>query len=646
LKLPPARRADWPGLVAGALLAAGTFAVYSRTFSVPLLFDDGASITDNPSIRRLWPLAAVLSPPNGAGVGGRPLLNLTYALNYAFGGTAVAGYHAVNLMIHVLAAWTLFALVRRTLLRPVLAERFGPAATPLALAVSAIWAWHPVLTESVTYLSQRAESLMGLFYLLTLYCFVRGAETKTGDKGGRRMWFALSVLACLAGVGSKEVIVTAPMMALLYDRTFISGGFSGAWRRHWPVYLALASTWLPLGCLMVGLHHRGVGFGQGIAWWAYGLTECRVVVKYLLLALWPKPLIFDYGLYVPAVPSEVGPYALVLASLLIATVAALRRWPAAGFAACWFFLILAPTSSVVPVATQPMAENRLYLSLAGVASFAVLGAFALAGRRSLPAFVLAAAGLGLGAAQRNRDYSSEESIWRDTVAKSPADPRAHNNLGNVWLEMPGRLGDAIAEFEESVRLKPDYAKVHNNLGNAWAKVPGRSNDAIAEFEEAVRLKPDFAEARNNLGNAWLSIPERLNDAIAQFEEAVRLQPDYADAHYNLGTAWTRIPGRLNDAIAQFEEAVRLKPDYAEAHNNLGTGLSNVPGRLNEAIAEYQVAIRLKPDYAQARFNLALALLKRPGRGDEAKAQLEVVLQLEPGNGPARQILARIQAAQR
>jgi len=120
--------------------------VYSGTFSVPLLFDDKASIADNLSIRRLWPLGPALSPPSNAGVGGRPLLNLSYALNYAFGGTAVAGYHAVNLLIHVLAAWTLFALVRRTLLKPVLAERFGAAATPLALAVSAIWAWHPVLT--------------------------------------------------------------------------------------------------------------------------------------------------------------------------------------------------------------------------------------------------------------------------------------------------------------------------------------------------------------------------------------------------------------------------------------------------------------------------------------------------------------------
>src|ERR1035441_2570568 len=220
------------------ILAAGAIAVYSRTLSVPLILDDPLSIADNASIRRLWPIWPVLSPPDEAGVGGRPMLNLTYALNYAVGGASVSGYHVVNLLIHVLAGVTLFALVRHTLLRPVLAQRFGSSANALALAVSAIWAWHPLQTESVTYISQRAESLMGLFYMLTLYCFIRGAEAD--GTGSRRIWFSLSVLACAAGIGTKEVMVTAPLLVFLYDRTFISGSFSGAWRRNWPPYLALA----------------------------------------------------------------------------------------------------------------------------------------------------------------------------------------------------------------------------------------------------------------------------------------------------------------------------------------------------------------------------------------------------------------------
>jgi hypothetical protein len=164
---------------------------------------------------------------------------------------------------------------------------------------------------------------------------------------------------------------------------------------------------------MIGLNNRGVIFSPDVAWWAYGLTECRVIVKYLLLAFWPNPLIFDYGTYTGMRLSEVWPCALVLASLLTVTVVALRRSPAAGFTACWFFLILAPTSSIVPIISQPMAENRMYLPLAGVVAFTVLGAFALAGRRILPVFAVVAAALGLAAAQRNEDYRSELTIWSD-----------------------------------------------------------------------------------------------------------------------------------------------------------------------------------------------------------------------------------------
>ena len=676
----PVWRPDWPGLACGAILAIGLLAIYSRVFSVPFLFDDMASIKDNLSIRRLWPIWPALSPPHEAGVGGRPLLNLSYALNYALGGSAVAGYHALNLLVHVLAAWTLFALVRRTLRRPVLAERFGAAAAPLALAVGAIWAWHPVQTVSVTYLSQRAESLMGLFYLLTLYCFVRGAETEA--KGGRRLWFTCSVLACLAGVGTKEVIATAPLLALLYDRTFISGSFSVAWRRHRLQHMALAATWLLLGFIFVDVQHGGVGFGKGVVWWAYGLTECRVVVKYLLLALWPSPLIFDYGMYVPVRLSEVWPYVLVLASLVAVTVVALRRAPVAGFAACWFLLILAPTSSIIPIFGQPMAENRLYLPVAGVVALTVIGFFALVGRRSLPVLAIVAAGLGLGSFQRNRDYSSELSIWTDTIAKNPNNPRAHNdlgyllesalnrvpeaivqykeavrlkpdyseahsNLGDALLKMPGKLSEtvlqseAVFELEMAVTLKPDNVEAHNNLGNALLKMPGRLNEAVAEYQEALRLKPDYPDAHNNLGNAFLQMPGRLDDAIAQYKEALRLKTDYAEAHNNLGNCWLKTPGRVKDALAEYEEAARLKPDYAEPHNNAGFILENALHRGPEALAQFEEAVRLKPDFAEAHNNLGDALSKMPGRLNDAILQFEEVVRLKPDFADAHYNLGNV-----
>ena len=239
-------------------------------------------------------------------------MNFSLAVNYALGGYDVWGYHALNLAIHILAGLTLYGIVRRTLLSPLLRERFGASAVRLALAVAVLWTVHPLQTEAVTYISERCESLMGLFYLLTLYCFIRGTDAPRSS-----WWFVLSVAACLLGMASKEVMVTAPVMVLLYDRTFVSGSFREAWTRHRWLYLGLAGTWVLLGWLMVGLHYRGAGYGLGIPWWAYALVECRAVVQYLWLALWPHPLVFDYGEFVAIRHmGEVAPYAVMLAVLV------------------------------------------------------------------------------------------------------------------------------------------------------------------------------------------------------------------------------------------------------------------------------------------------------------------------------------------
>src|SRR5208283_721379 len=204
--------------------------------------------------------------------------------------------------------------------------------------------------------------------LLTLYCFIRGTNAPRST-----WWFTLSMAACFLGMASKEVMVTAPVMVLLYDRTFVSGSFREAGRRHRWLYLGLASTWVLLGWLMVGLHYRGAGYGLGIPWWAYALVECRTVVQYLWLAIWPHPLVFDYGEFVPIRHmGDVAPHAVMLAVLVAGVLVELKRRPAIGLVGAWFFLILAPTSSVVPLVGQPMAEHRMYLPLAAVVTLGVM----------------------------------------------------------------------------------------------------------------------------------------------------------------------------------------------------------------------------------------------------------------------------------
>ena len=625
------------------IIAVGIGA-YHNSLQGPFIFDDRSSVSENPSICQLWPIWKALSPSPTSTVGGRPIVNLSLAVNYALGGMEVWGYHALNLAVHVLAGLTLFGVVRRTLARPGLRERFGGKAEWMALAVAVLWTVHPLQTEAVTYISQRCELLMGLFYLLTLYCFIRGAESRRSLG-----WFALSVAACFLGMASKEVMVTAPVMVLLYDRTFVSGSFREAWGRHWRLYLGLASSWLLLGYMMVGLHNRDVGYGFGIPWWGYALAECRGVVQYLRLALWPRALVFDYGEYVPVRDlAATAADALILVALATSVVLALKRQPTVGFVGAWFFVILAPTSSVVPVGGSPIAEHRMYLPLAAVITLVVIGAVVL-GKRLLRKQWGVVLGSAVGGAvvvlftfltiQRNEDYSSALSIWRDTVEKRPYNARAHNNLG-FFLEQAGRGEAGIAHYELALRFKPEYADANNNLGVALME-RGHLQEAIEHYGQALRFKADFAEAHNNLGMALTSLG-KLQEAIGQYEEALRVKPEYAEAHYNLGTTLAQV-GRLEEAIEHWKRALRVKPDYADAQYNWGLALVHV-GRLQEAIEHWKQALRINPSLADAQYNWGLALEKLR-RTQEAIGHYEQALRIKPDFAQAREALARARAVQ-
>ncbi len=610
-----------PALIVLILL---TVAAYSDSFRVPFFFDDRPAILRNPTIRHLWPGRDLLNPPV-SGVSGRPVANFSLAVNYVLGGTSVWGYHFANLAIHILTGLVLFGIARRTLRRPILAGKLksdaggaDPAgiADMAALAVAGIWLLHPLLTETVTCIVQRTESIVSLFYLLTIYCFIRGAENS--ETGGRSpaagsnpasasrpptsaLWFPASVLCCLMGMASKEVMATAPLLVLLYDRTFLSGSFRVAARRHMRTYLFLAATWLPLAGLVLhagGSRGRAAGFGLGITPWSYALTQCQAVVHYVRLALWPFPLVVDYGGATVADLAAVLPQAIFLGAAVALTMYALWRRPVAGFLGAWFFVILAPSSSVIPLVSQTMAEHRMYLPLAAVTTGTVIGIQILAGRRSRWIFCALLPALTLLTWARNQDYRSEVSIWSKTVALRPGNLRARNELANA-LEDAGKNAEAIAQYEAAMQLAPDDPGTRYNLALALARA-GRTGDAIQQYKEALRLNPLLVEAHNALGNALIAAG-RTAEGISQYKEAIRLKPGFAEAHYNLGVAFFQA-GRLRESEACFETAVRLKPDYAEAYNNLGSALFLL-GRKEEAVAQYEAALRLAPDYTEARDNL-------------------------------------------
>ena len=471
--IPVAVKEPGPGasrravVLTGAAIAFAAFTAYHNSFSGAFLFDDEPAITMNPTLRQLWPVGSVLAPPGGMTVSGRPLLNLSLAVNYALGGTDVRGYHVMNLAIHLLAGLTLFGVARRALGGPVLRDRFGRASLPLAGALALLWTVHPLQTESVTYIIQRAESLMGLFYLLTLYCFVRGAERPAGPSV---RWQVLAVAACLAGMATKEAMVTCPVMVLLFDRTFVAGSFREAWRRRRPCYLGLAATWLLLEFLMLGTAGRSgaIGYGINISWWEYALTQFPALVRYLQLSLWPHPLVFEYGPFWAR--HTLTPEMLMVAALAAGTAMALWRRPAVGFLGAWFFVILSPTSSVVPGASQRIVEHRMYLPLAAVMAAVVFGIYLSAcrsgraeARRCLALGLALAAGLGWLTLRRNEDYRSAVAIWSDTVAKRPGNELAHHALGYA-LKREGRLAAARAERETVEHLKSETPMVFNAVG--------------------------------------------------------------------------------------------------------------------------------------------------------------------------------------
>jgi protein O-mannosyl-transferase len=628
--------------LAPAAIVLAALAAYADALGTPFVFDDLLRIPRNPFIRALWPPWTPLLHTS------RPLTQWTLALNYAWTGLAPWSYHALNVVIHALAALALLDLARRTLARALPPAAAGRAPA-LAFAIALLWAVHPLGSQAVIYVIQRSESLMALFYLLALGALERAAAAE-GHAPRARRWEGVAVACALLGAASKTVIVSLPLVALLYDRAYLAGSFRAALRARGRAHAGFALAALAALALLAAAPEewrRTAGIhAHGVTWARYLVSEPGVILHYLRLALWPAPLVFDYGW--PPVPTfaaghhaERGPVpGVALEALGVLAIVAWFRRRAVGFLALAFFLILAPTSGLVPISDLAF-EHRMYLPLAAIVALAVIAVDA-ALRARLPAG--AARGLGLAllvaatlalaraTAARTRDYASALTLWTDTVAKRPENARARNNLGKA-LEDADRIGEALEQYRAAARLDSTLADARSNLGHAL-DLAGQPEEAIAEYRAALRFDPDHAWAHCNLGAA-LARRGDLAAAAAELDAALRLDPEFPEANYNRGLLLAR-SGQFEAAAAAYRAALAARPDYADAHLNLGVTLART-GDLRGAVDHLGAAVRLTPASVEARYDLGHALALA---GDRAGAvrELTEARRLDPAFEPARREL--------
>jgi protein O-mannosyl-transferase len=661
---PTGRLPFWSYALLLALVGASA---YVNGLDAPFVFDDADSIVNNRYILKLWPLTSAMRAPVQSAVAGRPIVSLSLALSYAWNGLSPSAFRATNVAVLVASSLLLFGILRRAFRR--VAGDAPDKADWTAFGCALIWVLHPLQTEVVGYVVQRTESIMGLFYLLTVYASVR----VMGSDPNPRFWTAVAVVACALGMGSKESMVTAPLMVLFYDLAFEARSLSRALTIRRTLYVGLAATWLVLAVSIFEFpRFRSAGLESGVGPWTYLLNQAVMIVTYLKLAVWPHPLVLDYGRTTPIAFTTALPFGLVVIALLAATLVMWRIRPALGFLGTWFFVILAPTSTIVPIATEVGAERRMHLPLAAIVVLLALAARWAAARwlpnlrRAHAMVVVAVLAIGLGAVTmaRNAEYRSPIGIWETVLARRPQD-RARYNLG-IELKAVGRTAEAVEQYRRSVAGEP---AAHYALGFELGST-GQYDAAVTELREFIRLQPDDfraprayyllgrslvgqgkyveaeqayreilrmiprdADARGALADVLLA-QKRYDEAIAFYKEYLTVVPRNADAHHNLGLAFVN-QGQDAMALREFQAAVDINPNDASLQQSLGNALVTAD-RFEEAVTHFRAGLRLTPNDPQLMAKLALTLAVT-GQVDEPLALFRRGLELAPNDPDVRRL---------
>ena len=660
------------------LLITICVASFANSLTVPFFYDDLPTIVENASIRSWSDWRSIVATPTDLPISRRPLVGLSLALNYSMAGLDVWLYHAWNLVVHVSAALVGMGVIRRTLLRFPLSAPYGRA-SEFAFAVALVWAIHPLNSEVVNYVTQRTESMMALFYLLTLYASIRALEQRQ-----RWRWSTLAVTACALGMLCKESMATAPLMVVLYDRTFIFDKLSTAWRQRLSLYGGLCATWFLLALtIATSSPFASSGFTAGVNSWTYLLNQAGMIIEYLRLAVWPRELVAYYGWPAALSVSDVWAEGITVVALLVLTVVAMRRCPTVGFLGAWFFITLAPTSSIIPIATEVAAARRMYLPMWAVLTLAAAGVLATwraaaGGRRAAVAVPFLAFGaltatLVTATVQRNAEYHStlrlaqldlerwpspfshasvadqlflagqHEEAKRHYMAAVPGAPRAHYAFGLLLLRQ-GAIDDAIVQWEAFCRAQPLDFRVPDarlRLARAyetqqrWARALEQARIVMAMF------KSDTAEAIDARGIvADVSIKEgKFSEATTTYREYLKWRPNDGGAWMNLGVALANT-GDGPGAVDAFRRTVTLSPANAAAYRNLALALFEIDS-YQEAVNAGSKALALQPNDPDLHVMIGRALANQQ-QFAAARNEFQRALALAPDHEQARLLLRQLQ----